>query len=329
MFPKTYPEHFHHPGWPEARWNISGLLAHRVLVRVFTEQLKKYQILDRIESFHDAPDLIWNGGRPNRNIPLPADPAAYFRSLNAKGIGVLFTFTNTLIEKHHLDDPAGNNLLDCLDETCGLNGVIVASDLLSDHIRSRKPGLRQVSSVLKSFFENPEGKLSWYKEMEDRFDQVVIHPDHMFDADLMAGLDRTKAELLVNEPCFHGCPHRRYHQTMISEWNMSRDGEAGKKIGELVRTRCLGMENLLDEEKNTGHGRSCTLTHRELQKLYAMGFRKFKIAGRQKSSMGLAWHLIHYIINPDLAYLLADHVYKSFDLFIKEEFRLAAKQGKE
>ncbi|MFH1215004.1 MAG: hypothetical protein V1706_00715 [Pseudomonadota bacterium] len=321
MFTKLHPEHVYHPDWPEARWNISGLLAHRVLVRVFVEQLKRFKINTLIESFHDAPNLVWNGGRPNRDFPLPSDPAAYFKALNDDGIGILFTFTNTLIEKRHLDDRNGNSLLDCLDENCGLNGVIVVSDLLSDHIRSRKPKLRQVSSVLKSFFENPEGKLAWYKLMEGRFDQVVIHPDHLFEPDLIAGLDRNKAEILVNEPCFHGCPHRRYHQTMISRWNMTRDGEAQEKISELVRTRCLGMGNLLDEGKNPGHGRSCTLSRSELQALHAMGFRKFKISGRQKPSISLAWHMIHYMINPDLAYLVADNIYKSFDLIIKEEFR--------
>ena len=37
-------------------------------------------------------------------------------------------------------------LLDCLNETCGLNGVIVLNDLLADYIRQKKPGLKLVCS---------------------------------------------------------------------------------------------------------------------------------------------------------------------------------------
>ena len=175
MFTKTYPDQLHHPDWPEAKWNISGLHPHRGLLKLFAAYLKLFKMPHLIESFHGAPDLVWNGGRFNRNIPFPADAASYYKSLNDDGIGVLFTFSNNMIEKRHLDDRVGNTLLDCLDESCGLNGVIVVSDLLSDYLRKRKPGLRQVSSILKSFFENHDGKLSWYKEMEGRFDQVVIH----------------------------------------------------------------------------------------------------------------------------------------------------------
>jgi hypothetical protein len=36
------------------------------------------------------------------------------------------------------------------------------------------------------------GKLDYYKQMEERFDLVVVHPDDNFNFELLDGLDRQK-----------------------------------------------------------------------------------------------------------------------------------------
>ena len=122
------------PDWPEVKWNISGLFHNRVFVRIFIAVMEKENISHVIDSFQGCSDLIWNGGHANANVPNYPDSAEFFKKqLNDLGIGVFLTFSNTALEKKHLSDPDSNRLLECLDEACGLNGVIVASDLMSNY----------------------------------------------------------------------------------------------------------------------------------------------------------------------------------------------------
>ncbi|MFC1495148.1 hypothetical protein ACFL6W_07705 [Thermodesulfobacteriota bacterium] len=332
MFDMKREESLLHPDWPEIKWNISGLFNYRPLINFLTQMMRNNGISHVIDSFHGAPDLLWNGGRVNANVTNYPDAENYFKALNSLGIGAYLTFSNAILEKKHLDDPDSNQLLDCLDEKCGLNGVIVLNDLMADYIRGKKPGLKLICSVVKAFIENPKGDIAWYKEMEERFDRVVIHTDHMFDLDLLDKLDRNKAEILITEECIYKCPNRASHQTLNSVYNIAQyeDNENAEEIFEQIKTiretRCAGGGGVLNKEKNTNNFRSCFLTHEEVKAIYDMGFRKFKISGRRRTIYGMAWNILNFVFNPDLAYTFARILYSRIDQKVKTEFTEAAKK---
>ncbi len=323
-----------HPDWPEVKWNISGLFNYRPLINFLTQMMRNQNISNVLDSFHGSPDLLWNGGRVNANVKNYPDAEKYFKALNDLGIGVFLTFSNAVLEEKHLSDEESNRLLDCLDEKCGLNGVIIVSDLMSDYIRKKKPGLKRICSVVKSFIENRDGDIEWYKEMENRFDRVVVHTDHMFDLDLLDKLDRSKAEILVTEECIYKCPNRKHHQTLNSVYNIAqyedktKADEVFEQIKTIRETKCSGGSGILNKEKNTKLLRSCFLTHDEVKTIYDMGFRKFKISGRRRTIYGMAWNVLNFVFNPDLAYTFARILYTRIDQKVKAEFtEVARKKG--
>jgi len=334
MFEMKREDSLLHPDWPEIKWNISGLFNYRVLLDFIIQIMKNNDISHVLDSFHGAPDLLWNGGRINSNVKNYSDAENYFKFLNSQGIGAYLTFSNAILEKKHLSDPESNRLLNFLDEKCGLNGVIVFNDLMADYIREKKPGLKLICSVVRAFIENPSGDIAWYKEMENRFDRVVVHTDHMFDLDLLDKLDRSKAEILVSEECIYKCPHRSHHQTLISMYNIAKyedkanADEVRKQIKAIKRTKCAGGSGILNEERNTKLLRSCFLNHEEVKTIYDMGFRHFKISGRRKTINGMAWNILNFIFNPNLAYTFARTLYSTIDKKVRIEFsEMAKKKG--
>jgi collagenase-like PrtC family protease len=327
MFDINRESNLLNPDWPEAKWNLAGLFVHRKLLRTLIIMMKNNNILYALDAFHGCPDLIWNGGRINNNVLNFPDTAAYFEALNKLGIGVFLTFSNAVLEKRNLEDPDANRLLECLDEKSGLNGVIVVSDLMSDYIGQKKPGLKQICSVVKSYIENPEGDLEWYETMQARFDRVVVHTDHMFDLDLLDKLDRNRAEILVNEGCVYKCPNRKRHQTLNSIFNLAQaEGaasakEALEKITEIKQTTCAGGAGLISEHRNPGHTRSCFLKRDEIKVMYDMGFRNFKLCGRRKPVFAMAWNVIHYLFSPAMGPTFSGPIAHSVDKDIRAEFQ--------
>jgi hypothetical protein len=332
MFDMKREESLLHPDWPEIKWNISGMINYRPLVSFLVQMMRNNGISHVLDSFHDSPDLLWNGGRVNAGVKNYPDSEEYFKTLNKLGIGAYLTFSNAILEKKHLSDEESNRLLDCLDEKCGLNGVIVVNNLMADYIRKKKPGLKLICSVVKAFIENPNGDIAWYKEMQKRFDRVVIHTDHMFDLDLLDKLDRNKAEILITEECIYKCPNRAHHQTLNSVYNIAQFEDKAKadevfeQIKKIRETSCAGGARILDKERNINSRRSCFLTHEEVKTIYDMGFRKFKISGRRGTIYGLAWNVLNFVFNPDLSYTFARILYSRIDQKVKTEFTEVAKK---
>ncbi len=332
MIDMTHERNFLHPDWPDAKWNISGLFVYRPLVNFFTQMMKNHGMAHVINSFHGAPDLLWNGGRVNANVKNYPDAENYFKALNSLGIGVYLTFSNVILEKKHLEDEESNRLLDCLDEKCGLNGVIVVNDLIADYIRKKKPGLKLISSVVKNFIENPKGDIDWYKRMEDRFDQVVVHTDHMFDLDLLDKLDRKKSEILITEGCIYKCPNRAHHQTLNSVFNIAQyeDKKKADEIMEEIKvireTKCAGGGANLNPEKNTQNLRTCYLDHEDVKTIYDMGFRNLKISGRRMTIYGMAWNILNWVFDPDQAHTFARILYSRIEHKVKTEYTQTARE---
>ena len=309
-----------HPDWPEAKWHISGLYHYRVFLRILTNQMNGNKLLSSLGSFYGCPDLPWNGGHLNANVPC-TDSRQFINALNKNNMGAFLLFSNLALEKQHLSNPKANQVLEQLDESSGLNGVIVVSDLLSDYIRQKKPGLKQICSYEKGLFENPEGNLDWYKRMQERFDRVIVFPDHVFNLDLLDQLDRERTEILVNDECLFRCPVRRRHLTAISRFNIQPSPQLLEELKDIKQHHCAGEFAIISEKKNPAHVRPCFLRYSELKTIYDMGFRHFNISGRRKSIFGLAWNVTHFVYNPFFASIFATVFAHKIDESFRDEFR--------
>jgi collagenase-like PrtC family protease len=153
-----------------------------------------------------------------------------------------------------------------------------------------------------------------------RFYRYVVHAEDCQDAKLLDQLDRTKAEILVNETCLRGCPRRDRHFELIARLHKDlRDNQfvvAGGP-GDTLLKRRLTLQELeqfaaacqaMPYDRQIGkRQRNCNLTSNELKSVYDMGFRHFKIQGRNDHPLVFAYDLTRYTLEPGCA---APLVYK-------------------
>jgi hypothetical protein len=297
-----------HPFWPEARWNISGLITQgRYIFDVYTIFKERFGHRMKIDSVHGAPGVPWNSGRLSQT-PVPSFDglATAIKQFNDEGIGVFYTFSNHLLEAGDMADPTCNRMLDVVDNGTGLNGVILASELLYDHVKQTHPALKLTASIIKVTMEEGLGHVDYYRSMTDRFDSVMIHPDDGLNFDLLDQLDREKMEILVNENCILHCQTRQEHYRRMARQQRTPDRSTNEKerMDANLKPGCLmPMETL------AGRGRSCNFTTREMKHVYDMGFRRFKLQGRDDSPSFFLYDLLRYTIEPEL---LMPVIYKAF-----------------
>lgn len=261
-------------------WNIGGGIKHsKNLIDNFINQ-KQY--LDTTHKYFNYVydsifGLKWNGGRvcsPKDSIPLTS-LISLIKQYNDLGVGFNWSFTNLLLTKEDINDEYCNLLLEATNDS--LNGVILTSSILKEHIKKNYPKLRIIYSVcngLKSIDE--------YKKALDENDLVVLHPDFNHNHSFLEQLpDKKRIEVMVNDICSFGCPYRYEHYKQLSEYilhqstnpiihfpeelDMSSDLKRGCKA---IR---VGYSK---DERNR-------LTFYDIDMLQEMGFHHFKIIGRE------------------------------------------------
>ncbi len=300
-----------HPLWPEARWNISGLFVFdRVIFDLLTVLEDRFGAKPIIDSIHGAPGVLWNSGRISEVEPVkPKEIAQATDMFNAMGIGVYFTFTNHLLSKGDLDDTTCNAMLEAIDNGRGMNGVILASDLLYEHVRTKFPSLKLTASIVKVSVDDGEGKSSYYAKACERFDSVMLHPDDAFKPALLEKLDRDKIEIIVNENCVRHCSIRSLHyKLMVEQFNILQEYKRTGKKQPLPLEKHENERCLMPLQKLTGNDRSCNLTEDELAGIYNQGYRRFKLQGRGDSPTAFMYDLTRYLLEPGR---VAPVVYKS------------------
>ena len=287
-----------HPLWPEARWNVSGLFTHgRMIYDLYNLLRDRYGCRIGLDSVHGAPGVPWNSGRVSHlHMPTAQAMTATVKSFNDIGVGVFMTFSNHILDAGDLDHRDANTLLDYIDNDSGLNGVILSSDLLFDHIRKTHPNLKLTASVVKVTIEEGGGDLDYYRSHLERFDSVMLHPTDGFNYDLLAQLDPDRIEVLVNENCARNCPHRAEdyeHFALIMK--------AGQT--DLQRTQLQEFENAscrMPMRNMTNAHRSYNFTTTEMLAAYELGYRRFKLQGRQDKPPNFLFDFLRYIIEPEI-----------------------------
>lgn len=175
-------------------------------IRLLDQHPELFQDKVRIDSVYGCfPGCVLNGGRAYlRERSTPAQMEQAFSLLEEHGVKARLTLTNMLATKEQLRDTYVNAML----EVASRHGAeaIVYADAVGDYVRDRY-GMRCVLSTTR-----PLADVGELNRMTKRYDYVVLDYNcHKDPAFLGAIEDKGKVEVMVNEFCTKGCPHRQEH----------------------------------------------------------------------------------------------------------------------
>ena len=268
---------------PTIKFYIPGLTNNLELNISLVKSLEKHRewYYDdiRIASFYGSfPNAIWNGGRcefGEIDIPKYRDIVDHVNSL---GIAIRYTFTNCFIKEEHLSDEYCNRLMNLCNN--GMNEVLVNSPVLEKYLRSNYPEFRYILSTTALI----RGADS-INEACNRYDLVVAdYRDAKNMSFLQEITQRGKVEILLNEACVLDCKYRKNHYERISQSQL--------------------LFNDVHEEKNCMYHDTSKFRKAYISKdtlydtLVPMGYRNFKLRGRESSPDKLINEYLTYLGKP-------------------------------
>ena len=220
----------------------------------------------RIQSVYGCfPGCVVNGGRAFVREPYSARQIeSTFEALDGQGIAARLTFTNMLVEERHLEDPYFNLILDAAADHGA--GVIVYSDLVDAYVRARHPRMERTLSTTREILDAAE-----LNRALGAFDLVVLNYNKNKDLPFLDQVEHPeRLEVMANELCNPGCPHRNEHYLHNSRDQLAgtvtefrRCDLSGKDFFKLAPTSPTILTN---DDVRTLHGR--------------YGVPRFKIVGR-------------------------------------------------
>ncbi len=295
------PSPYLNPLWADAEWDVSGAFVNDRELLAFHDFCTALLKFEPFRIVHGAPLCVWNSGRVLKHLMREAEEIrAAGLEYEKRGIALYLTFTNLLLSEAQMKDPLGNAL--CTFATnhnpTGRNAVILASDVLREHLRREFPKLRLISSILKITAERGKGKLETYQRYAEQYDEVMVHPDDVLNYSLLEKLeDKEKYILLVNEYCIRQCPLRHLHYDSLSHTALdflsydSSDFDAKQSTN-----GCRSLYTLLVDPKRS----VLALNTPELARLRDMGFRHFKLQGRgHANASAVLFDLLRLVMRND------------------------------
>ena len=239
----------------------------------------------RIQSVYGCfPGCVVNGGRAFVREPYSARQIeATFEALDGQGIAARLTFTNMLVEERHLEDPYFNLILDAAADHGA--GVIVYSDLVDAYVRARHPRMERTLSTTREILDAAE-----LNRALGAFDLVVLNYNKNKDLTFLDQVEHPeRLEVMANELCNPGCPHRNEHYLHNSRDQLAgtvtefrRCDLGGKDFFKLAPTSPTILTN---DDVRTLHGR--------------YGVPRFKIVGRGVAPDVNLESYLYYLVRPE------------------------------
>lgn len=260
-------------------WNIGGGIKHYYnLYKMFVDTKRYYDTSHKLfdyvyDSFFG---LRWNGGRtcfPRDTYPF-STVMSMVKNYNMLGVGFNWTFSNLLLQEEDLNDDYCNLALEQTHSP--MNGVILTSDILRDHIRTHYPKFRIIYSVC-----NGLNNLDAYKKALDENDIVVLHPDFNHNMDFLDKLpEKHRVEIMVNDICSFGCPFRQAHYIKLSQHILEQSKNPIINFPDELdyspnKPGCMATQAGYDKDERN------RITFSDIDNLLDMGFKHFKIIGRE------------------------------------------------
>ena len=295
-----------------AYYHLPGLFEfyelYRKFLPLFHEHREYFYDWCEIGSIYGAPaDCIWGGGRAGFG---DQEPGEVLELMQEYGISARLTFSNSLLEKEHLQDKKCNMLCNLFGKSEGTrNGVIVHSDLLLDYLKINYPELYFISSTTKVLTDFQE-LLSEIK----REDFLYVVPDFRLNKEFgklnaLSEAEKDKVEFLCNECCWFGCKDRKRCYEAVSR----------KNLGQICpEHHCAAPD------ADSGYCFSKAMTNPgfigvdDIKSIYLpMGFSNFKIEGRGLGSALILEFLLYYMTKPEYQIHVRESIYldNMLDLF--------------
>ena len=296
----------------KAYYHLPGLFEfyelYRAFLPLFRSRREYFYDWCEIGSIYGAPaDCLWGGGRVGFGDERPENAAALTREY---AVSARLTFSNALLRKEHLSDPKCNALCALFEKNGPVeNGVIIASDLLLDHIRSTYPGLYFVSSTTKVLTDFRQ-----FEQELDRREFRYVVPDFRLNKafDRLNALPdsrKRKVEFLCNECCWYACPDRKACYENVSRKNLGED--CADHV--CVSPDAAKGYRFSDAMQNPGF-----IGIEDIRKVYLPnGFSHFKIEGRSLGSAVILEFLLYYMTKPEYQLKVREEIYldSTLDLF--------------
>ncbi len=295
-----------------AYYHLPGLFEfyefYKVFLPLYREHREFFYDWCEIGSIYGAPsDCIWGGGRVGYGDDDPEDVLALMKEY---GISARLTFSNSLLQKEHLQDRKCNRLCRQFEKAEGMkNGVIIHSDLLLDYLKKEYPGLYLVSSTTKVLTDFEE----LVQELDREEFQYVV-PDFrlnhsMEKLEALSMQQKDKVEFLCNECCWIECSQRKECYENVSR----------KALGETCEDHvCNAPDAKGGYRFSKAMKNPAFISIEDIQNLYLpMGFSNFKIEGRSLGSALILEFILYYMTKPEYQLQVREEIYldNTLDLF--------------
>lgn len=255
---------------------------YRVFLYLYNNEREKFNDWAKIGSIYGAPhEALWNGGRFNNFISPNEDMVAAVMKEN--NISCRFTFSNSLIEERHLNDTFCNMLLDKFNWEGHNNQIIVNSQALEDYLKENYPSYGLISSITKCITKDKD----ILKEIDKDYVMVVLDYNHNKDMKFLKKIkDKDRIEMIVNPVCNPNCPRLKEHYTAIDKALLHQPND--------WFYNCPNQTQLFFERLQNPNA----LLNYDIKEYAEMGFKNFKIEGRNTSLFNLIEVLVYYMIKP-------------------------------
>lgn len=241
------------------------------------------------------PNCIWNGGGYSFDSGITLNIIYdYFNYYADKNITLQLTFTNPILEETDVYDRYGNTILQAASEYDYIH-ILVVSEILEKYIREKYPTLKIDKSIIATTekLETGQDNLSYYLDCLKKYNKCVLPRKYGKDIDFLKQIpleDRSRFEILVNDPCPLYCPYIYNHYEEMGKIQLYLSGD-------LAACKC---KMISDENpyKQWTH-RKDQLKYDEIcTTLEPLGFTNIKLGGRNSYITGVL-QTVPYLIKPE------------------------------
>lgn len=246
-------------------------------------------------SFNNA---IWQGGRSMIGMQIsPIDAENTIRRINDAGVAVRYTYTNNKIEEKHLNDTFCNLTMELANN--GKNEVLVNSPVLESYLRKTYPNFKYIMSTTAC-----ERNIDKINEATKKYDLVVMDFRDNKNMDFLEKIEcKEKIEILADDYCVSTCRFRKKHYDIVSSVNLFQGNPNEGSCLEKQREYANGFYKNLELHTDTN------LTFDDVYKTYFdMGFRNFKLIGRDDTSLFTFESLLYYMVKPKFRDITRDEL---------------------
>lgn len=256
-----------------------------ILNRLLNEPEKFYPNIKVGAIYGCFPSQIWNGGRAVTGTAADVNNIINtIKLINDFGIPVRFTYTNSLLTEEHLSDKHCNFITECANN--GMNEILVNSPILEKYLRENFPNFKYISSATRCLRD-----IDKINELIDSNKYYLVLGDYRdnFDFDFLNKIEKKdKLEILIDPWCDPNCKIREYHYKVLNQVQLD--------IPQDEYPKCEWESASWNKVLKAGH----VIKVEDLYTKYVdMGFRHFKLEGRNLHPMNVIDSYVYYLVKPE------------------------------